>query len=63
MSITKKAPVIVSAVRTPIGAFAGSLASIHGPKLQAIAIQAALQKAGNRKPPSLCQLVLVSICS
>ncbi|MCB9171056.1 MAG: acetyl-CoA C-acyltransferase [Flavobacteriales bacterium] len=38
--------VIVSAVRTPIGSFLGSLASVPAPRLGATAIQAALQKAG-----------------
>jgi acetyl-CoA C-acetyltransferase len=37
---------IVGAARTPIGSFAGSLASVSAPKLGAIAIQAALQRAG-----------------
>ena len=37
---------IVSAVRTPIGSFAGSLASVSAIKLGAIAVKAALQRAG-----------------
>jgi acetyl-CoA C-acetyltransferase len=37
---------IISAVRTPIGAFGGSLASLSAVKLGAIAFKAALQKAG-----------------
>lgn len=36
--------VIVSAVRTPIGSFMGSLSSISAPKLGAIAIKGALEK-------------------
>ncbi|OZV68619.1 acetyl-CoA C-acyltransferase [Winogradskyella aurantia] len=38
--------VIVSAVRTPIGSFLGSLSSIPAPKLGAIAIKGALDKIG-----------------
>jgi len=38
--------VIVSAVRTPIGSFMGSLSSIPAPKLGAIAIKGALDKIG-----------------
>jgi acetyl-CoA C-acetyltransferase len=38
--------VIVSAVRTPIGSFLGSLSSIPAPKLGAIAIKGALEKIG-----------------
>jgi acetyl-CoA C-acetyltransferase len=37
---------IISAVRTPIGTFGGSLASLSAVKLGAIAFKAALQKAG-----------------
>lgn len=37
---------IASAVRTPIGAFLGSLSSLPAPRLGAIAIRAALEKAG-----------------
>ncbi|MGF1558689.1 MAG: acetyl-CoA C-acyltransferase [Flavobacteriaceae bacterium] len=38
--------VIVSAVRTPIGSFLGSLSTISAPKLGAIAIKGALDKIG-----------------
>lgn len=38
--------VIVGAARTPIGAFLGSLASVPAPRLGAVAIRAALQRAG-----------------
>ncbi len=37
---------IVSAVRTPIGAFSGGYASLSAPKLGAIAIKAAVERAG-----------------
>lgn len=39
-----KKVVIVSAVRTPIGSFMGSLANVSAPKLGAVAIKAALDK-------------------
>ena len=38
--------VVVSAVRTPIGAFQGVLSSLTAPKLGAIVIKEALAKAG-----------------
>jgi acetyl-CoA C-acetyltransferase len=38
--------VIVGAARTPIGAFLGSLAAVPAPRLGAIAIRAALERAG-----------------
>ncbi len=41
-----KQVVIVSAVRTPIGSFMGSLATVPAPKLGAIAIKGALDKIG-----------------
>jgi acetyl-CoA C-acetyltransferase len=44
----KKEVCIVSAVRTPIGSFGGSLKDIPAPKLGAIAIKAAVEKAGIR---------------
>ncbi|MCK5637675.1 MAG: acetyl-CoA C-acetyltransferase, partial [Flavobacteriaceae bacterium] len=39
-----KEVVIVSAVRTPIGSFLGTLSNISAPKLGAIAIKGALDK-------------------
>ncbi|MFC1830087.1 acetyl-CoA C-acetyltransferase [Thermodesulfobacteriota bacterium] len=41
-----KEPVIVSAVRTPLGNFNGSLGNIDATKLGAIVIEAAIQRAG-----------------
>lgn len=38
--------VIVSAVRTPVGSFLGSLASIPATRLGAVATQAAVERAG-----------------
>lgn len=37
---------IISAVRTPIGSFGGSLSSISAPTLGATAIKSAIEKAG-----------------
>lgn len=42
----ERRPVIVSAVRTPIGAFNGKLASLTAPKLGSLAIKMAVDKAG-----------------
>jgi len=44
--MNKKEVYIISAVRTPIGSFGGGLKDFTGPKLGAIAIKAALEKAG-----------------
>lgn len=47
---------IISAVRTPIGSFGGSLSSISAPNLGATAIKAAIEKAGIE--PNLVEEVL-----
>ena len=52
-----KEVVIISAVRTPIGSFGGSLKDISATKLGAAAIKGALQKAGI--PPEQVQDVLM----
>ena len=41
-----RTPVIVSAARTPIGKFLGALSSLSAPELGAVAIRAALERAG-----------------
>ncbi len=46
MSDQSRQPVIVSAARTPIGRFLGALGSVSAPDLGAVAIKAALQRAG-----------------
>jgi acetyl-CoA C-acetyltransferase len=55
--MNNKEVVIVSALRTPIGSFGGSLAAFSAPRLGAIAIRGALQKAGLR--PDQVQEVLM----
>jgi acetyl-CoA C-acetyltransferase len=45
MADLDRTPVIVSAARTPIGKFLGSLAALQAPELGAAAIRAALQRA------------------
>src|SRR5213596_104596 len=46
MPDASRIPVIVSAARTPIGKFLGGLAPLSAPELGAIAIRAALERAG-----------------
>ena len=46
MPDTSRQPVIVSAARTPIGKFLGSLSSLSAPDLGAVAIRAALERSG-----------------
>lgn len=52
-----KEVVIVSAVRTPIGAFGGSLSNLPAVKLGATAIKGALEKAGV-KPDEVCEVIM-----
>ena len=52
-----KEVVIVAAVRTPIGSFGGALKELSAPRLGAVAIRGALQKAGVR--PDQVQEVLM----
>ena len=46
MADTSRSPVIVSAVRTPIGRFLGGLSSLSAPELGGIAIREAVRRAG-----------------
>jgi len=46
MDGSDRTPVIVSAARTPVGRFLGGLAPLRAPELGAIAIRAALSRAG-----------------
>src|SRR5258705_4469355 len=46
MPDSARIPVIVSAARTPIGKFLGGLAPLQAPELGAVAVRAALQRAG-----------------
>src|SRR3954449_3717922 len=46
MAAKNQEAVIVGAARTPIGAFQGSLAAVPAPRLGAVAIKAALERAG-----------------
>ena len=55
-----KEVVIVSAVRTPIGSFMGTLSSISAPKLGAIAIEGALKKA-NIKPEMVDEVLMGNV--
>lgn len=57
-----KEVVILSAVRTPIGSFLGSLSTIPAPKLGAVAIKAALERA-KVKPEQIDQVIMGNVLS
>src|SRR5437867_764090 len=46
MSDPSREPVIISAARTPIGKFLGALSALQAPELGAVAVRAAIQRAG-----------------
>lgn len=52
--------VIVSAVRTPIGSFQGSLSSLTAPQLGAIAIKEAVKRAGI-KPEDISEVIMGNV--
>src|SRR5512139_2604173 len=52
--------VIVGAARTPIGSFLGSLAAVPAPRLGAVAIRAALERAGVA-PASVDEVVMGNV--
>ena len=58
--MTGREVVIVGAARTPMGAFLGSLASVPAPMLGAVAIRAALERAGVG-PESVDEVVLGNV--
>ncbi|XP_017754214.1 PREDICTED: acetyl-CoA acetyltransferase, mitochondrial [Eufriesea mexicana] len=53
--------VIVSATRTPMGSFLGALSSLSAPKLGAIAIQAAIERAGISKD-KITEVYMGNVC-
>lgn len=54
-------PVILSIVRTPIGKFQGALAGITAPKLGAIAIKAAIERAGLPKVDEIDEVLMGNV--
>ncbi len=55
-----KEVVVIGMARTPFGAFPGSLASISAPRLGAIAIKAALQRA-KVKPEQVSEVIMGNV--
>lgn len=55
--------VILSAARTPSGRFLGSLSSIPAPKLGAVVIQAAVERAGIKEPAMIDEVLMGNVVS
>jgi acetyl-CoA C-acetyltransferase len=56
-------PVILSAARTPSGRFLGSLSGIPAPKLGAIVLQAAVERAGLQEPAMIQEVLMGNVVS
>lgn len=56
-------PVILSAVRTPIGRFQGCFSGIPAPKLGAFAIRAALERAGIQNEAEIDEVLMGNVVS
>ena len=56
-------PVILSAARTPTGRFLGSLKGIPAPRLGAIAIKAAVERAGIKDPAEIDEVLMGNVVS
>ena len=55
--------VILSAVRTPIGKFQGALSGIPAPQLGAIAIKAAVERAGLKRAEDIEEVIMGNVVS
>jgi acetyl-CoA C-acetyltransferase len=51
-------PVILSAVRTPIGRFQGGLSSLPAPRLGALVVKAAMERAGIPDPARVDEVIM-----
>jgi acetyl-CoA C-acetyltransferase len=56
-----RSPVILSAVRTPIGRFQGSLSGIPAPRLGAVAVKAALKRAGVEDSSEIDEILMGNV--
>ncbi|HUV27340.1 MAG TPA: acetyl-CoA C-acetyltransferase [Anaerolineales bacterium] len=56
-------PVILGAARTPSGRFLGSLSGIPAPRLGAIVVQAAVDRAGINEPSSIDEVLMGNVVS
>lgn len=56
-------PVILSAVRTPVGRFQGSLSGIPAPRLGAVVVRAAVERAGIKDPAEIEEVIMGNVVS
>jgi acetyl-CoA C-acetyltransferase len=62
-SNTSNQPVILSAVRTPMGRFQGALAKLTAPKLGAAAVREAVRRAGIDSPDEIDEVLMGNVVS
>jgi acetyl-CoA C-acetyltransferase len=63
MTIDGNTPVVLSAVRTPSGRFQGSLSAIPAPKLGAIVVKAAVERARISNPAEIDEVLMGNVVS
>ncbi len=63
MDQNKREPVILSAARTPSGRFQGSLSSISAPRLGAIVVKAAVERAGIKDASQIDEVIMGNVVS
>jgi acetyl-CoA C-acetyltransferase len=62
-SDSRTEPVVLSAARTPMGRFQGALSSLTAPRLGAVAVQAAVQRAGITRPEEIDEVLMGNVVS
>ena len=61
--MTRQVPLILSAVRTPSGAFQGSLSSFTAPQLGALVVKEAVRRAGIPDPAQIHEVIMGNVVS
>ena len=60
---SRSQPVILSAARTPMGRFQGSLGALSAPRLGAVAVRAAVERAGIQRPEEIDEVLMGNVVS
>ena len=59
----QRQPVILSAARTPMGRFQGTLSPLTAPQLGAVVIKAAVERAGIKAPEEIDEVLMGNVVS
>src|SRR3990172_4334092 len=60
---SRSQPVILSAARAPMGRFQGSLGALSAPRLGAVAVRAAVERAGIQRPEEIDEVLMGNVVS